>query len=56
MTDSIAATRVLVDTNIFVYAADPEAGDKLARCIGDVRRSRGHEAPVGRDRLSAGLR
>ncbi len=28
MTDSIAATKILVDTNILIYAADLKAGDK----------------------------
>jgi predicted nucleic acid-binding protein len=28
MTDSPVATKVLVDTNILIYAADPEAGEK----------------------------
>jgi hypothetical protein len=28
MTDSIAATKILVDTNILIYAADLQAGDK----------------------------
>jgi predicted nucleic acid-binding protein len=31
MTDLSEPTRILVDTNIFIYAADPEAGDKHAR-------------------------
>ena len=31
MTDLSEPTRILVDTNIFIYAADPEAGDKHDR-------------------------
>lgn len=33
MTDSIAATRILVDTNILIYAADLHAGDKNLRAV-----------------------
>jgi predicted nucleic acid-binding protein len=31
MIDSIARTKILVDTNILIYAADPQAGDKHVR-------------------------
>jgi predicted nucleic acid-binding protein len=37
MTDSSAVTKILVDTNIYVYAADPEAGDKNARAFNIIR-------------------
>jgi predicted nucleic acid-binding protein len=37
MTDSSATTRILVDTNIFIYAADPEAGDKNALAYGIIQ-------------------
>ncbi len=33
MTDSIAATKILVDTNILIYAADLQAGDKNLRAV-----------------------
>jgi len=33
MTDSIAATKILVDTNILIYAADPQAGNKNLRAV-----------------------
>ncbi|HZW31074.1 MAG TPA: PIN domain-containing protein [Isosphaeraceae bacterium] len=33
MTDSIAATKVLVDTNILIYAADLQAGDKNLQAV-----------------------
>ena len=33
MTDSISATKVLVDTNILIYAADIQAGDKHLRAV-----------------------
>ena len=33
MTDSIAATKILVDTNILIYAADLQAGDKHFRAV-----------------------
>ncbi|MGO9470611.1 MAG: hypothetical protein ACLQIB_35420 [Isosphaeraceae bacterium] len=33
MTDSMAATRILVDTNILIYAADREAGDKHLKAV-----------------------
>jgi predicted nucleic acid-binding protein len=33
MTDSIAATKVLVDTNILIYAADLRAGDKNVKAV-----------------------
>jgi predicted nucleic acid-binding protein len=33
MTDSIAATKILVDTNILIYAADLRAGDKNLKAV-----------------------
>ncbi len=33
MTDSIAATKILVDTNILIYAADLQAGDKHLKAV-----------------------
>jgi predicted nucleic acid-binding protein len=33
MTDSNAATKILVDTNILIYAADLQAGDKNLRAV-----------------------
>ena len=33
MTDSIAATKILVDTNILIDAADLQAGDKHLRAV-----------------------
>ena len=33
MTDSNAATKILVDTNILIYAADLNAGDKNLRAV-----------------------
>jgi predicted nucleic acid-binding protein len=33
MTDSIAATKILVDTNILIHAADLQAGDKNVRAV-----------------------
>jgi len=33
MTDSIAGTKILVDTNILNYAADLQAGDKNLRAV-----------------------
>ena len=33
MTDSIAQTRILVDTNILIYAADRQAGDKNLKAV-----------------------
>lgn len=37
MTDSSDTTRILVDTNIFVDAADPEAGDKNVAAFEIIR-------------------
>jgi len=37
MTDSSATTKILVDTNIFVYAADPQGGDKNALAFGIIQ-------------------
>jgi predicted nucleic acid-binding protein len=37
MTDSSDTTKILVDTNLFVYAADPEAGDKNARAFNIIQ-------------------
>ena len=33
MTDSIAAPKILVDTNILIYAADLQAGDKNVKAV-----------------------
>jgi hypothetical protein len=33
MTDSIAATKILVDTKILIYAADLRAGDKNLKAL-----------------------
>ena len=37
MTDSSVAEKILVDTNLFVYAADPKAGDKNAQAFGIIQ-------------------
>ena len=37
MTDPGYTTGILVDTNIFVYAADPGAGDKNAAAFGIIQ-------------------
>jgi predicted nucleic acid-binding protein len=36
MTDSTIPEKILVDTNLFVYAADPRAGDKNALALGII--------------------
>jgi predicted nucleic acid-binding protein len=37
MTDSSITEKILVDTNLFIYAADPAAGDKNARAVGIIQ-------------------